>query len=95
MALPQKLSLDMLQTQWSAQLNPLLAVPLTQGIQINDVVLLSGVPFVVNHLLNRKMQGWQIVDKDGYADIKRTQPFNSKTLTIEANANVTVSLWCY
>ena len=95
--LPQNLPLQSMQTQWSQQLNPVLANTILQGNQVNNIVLIANVPMVINHLLARQMQGWFIVDQDAAAYIYRvsTQPFNSKTITLVSSANVTINLWCY
>ena len=93
--LPQQLTLPMMQTKWASLLNPVLANQLLQGNLITDVVLVANKPFVVNHLLNRMMVGYIIVAQNANAVVWYTQPFNSQTLTLEANANVTVNLWCF
>ena len=93
--LPQQLTLPMMQTQWAAQLNPLLANILTQGAPIGPVVLVANKPQSINHKLDRLMQGYLIASQNANAVIWFTQPFNSKTLTLESSANVTVNLWCY
>lgn len=84
----------LLQTQWTSQLNPLLANPLVNGILLKNVSLANGVT-TVNHLLGRKMQGWFITDINGAASVYRSQPFNSLTLTLTSSAQVTVSLYVF
>jgi hypothetical protein len=86
--------LSMLQTQWSSQLNPVLAQPQIQGIQLNDVALVVGAN-TINHLLGRKPQGWYIVDINGAATVYRSAPMNALTLTITSNAAVSVSIFVY
>jgi hypothetical protein len=92
--LPQKLSLDMLQTRWASQLNPLLANPLNNMSTLKDIKLTTGVN-VINTLLGRMQQGWVIVDKQGPADVYRSAPFNDLTLTLTSSANVTISIGVY
>ncbi len=87
--------LSLLQTNWASQLNPVVANPIVQGVQVTGITLAANTPLVINHLLSRKMQGWFVVDQNAAASIYRTQPFNSKTITLEANANVVVNIWCY
>lgn len=87
--------LTLLQTNWATQLNPVLANTILQGLQINNIVLVANTPLVVNHMLSRNMLGWIIVDQNAAASIYRTKPFNNQTITLEANANVTVNIWCY
>lgn len=98
MALPLFQGVDrvfsQLQTQWSALLNPLLSNPVSKGNLLVNVPLISGVT-VVNHLLDRQQQGWMITDLTASAKIYRSQPFNSKTLTLTSDAPCTVSLLVY
>ena len=91
MSLPQKLPLPLMQTQWAAQLNPLLDNPLSSAILLEGVSLNNGVT-VVNHLLGRQMQGWFIVDINGAATVYRSAPMNNKTLTLTSSAAVTVNI---
>lgn len=90
-ALPQKLPMDLMQTQWAALLNPLLKSPLSSVVFLADVVLISGVT-VVNHKLGRTMQGWFITDRNGPASVYRSSPMNGATLTLTSSAAVTVNL---
>lgn len=94
--LPLRLSLDSMQTQWAPALNPVIANPIVNGLQLNNVSLANGST-VINHTLARNMQGWFITDTQGIAEIYRpkTSPFNNKTLTLISNAAVMVNLWVY
>lgn len=91
MQLPIKLSLDQMQTRWKSILDPLLANSMNQISILANVELSNGVN-VINHKLGRVQQGWFLIDKQDYGDIKRTAPFNNLTLTLTANADMTVSL---
>lgn len=82
-------------TQWPSTLDPIIANPLLGGQQIDSIILLSGVQNMINHSLGQAPQGWFPVDKNAAANVFRTQPFNSKTITLEADANVTISIWIY
>lgn len=84
-------TMQLLQTQWASQLNPLLAQPLSSSNVLKSVALINGVT-VINHLLARTMQGWIVSDINGSATIYRSQPFNDKTLTLTSSAAVTVDL---
>ena len=86
--------MSMMQTQWASQLNPVLNLPLVQGIILPDVSLINGAT-TINHLLGRKLQGWFLVDIDGAAEIYRSQPKNSVSLTLTSNAAVTVSIFVF
>ena len=83
--------LSMMETQWSAQLNPLLANPTNNVSLLKNVALINGNT-VVNHKLGQTMQGWFIVDINGAATIYRSAPLNDKTLTLNSSAAVTVTL---
>lgn len=86
---------QLMQSNWAAQLNPLMANPILKGLQIDNVTVASGSPAVINHLLSRMQQGWLLVDQNAPAKIARIAPLNSKTLTLSSDASVTISLWVY
>jgi hypothetical protein len=90
----QDQSLMLLQKQWSSQLNPLLANVFTQGSLLTNVKLINGVT-TFNHYLGKGMTGWVIVDQDAQAVIHRSQPLNTKTLTLTSDGATTVSLWVF
>lgn len=83
------------QKQWKSELDPLLSNPLTQGSLLKSINLTANTALVINHYLGRQMQGWFIVDNTSFCEIKRTAPLNNQTLTLEANANTTISLWVF
>ncbi len=93
--LSNKLPWELAQTKWSAALNPVLALPMLAGIQIDDIDLAVTVPLAINHLLQRTPQGWFLVDNSANATVWRTAGFNPLTITLEASANTTVSIWIY
>lgn len=55
--LPQKLPLDLMQTQWASQLNPVIDNPLSKPIVLKNVLLSTGTN-TINHKLGQKLQGW-------------------------------------
>lgn len=86
-----------MQTIWKSDLDPVIASPLWQGRQVDDVKLLVGAN-TINHGLGRKLQGWFPVLKSNAADIsdlQMTNPIPDKTLQLVSTATVTVSLWVY
>ena len=86
--------LSQLQTTWASQLNPVLQLPLTQGIILSDVKLVAGAN-VINHLLGRKLQGWVPVRVRSSATFFDTQDANTSpqlTLQLTASANCVVDL---
>ncbi len=87
-------SVDIMQTKWKSELDPVLSNPLLAGIQLPNIFLINGTT-TINHLLGRKMVGWFITDQNAGTTIFRSEPLNDKTLTLTAGANVTVNLWVY
>lgn len=94
MGLPTRLPNEQMQQQWKSQLDPVLAIPMLQGLQLKGVALKAGVN-VVNTLLGRQQQGWMITDIDAPAKVYRSQPFNTLTLTLTSDAACNVNLWVY
>lgn len=92
--LPQRLPLEMMQTQWASQIDPLLVNPLASGLLLKNIVLASGAN-VINHLLSRQPQGWFVTDTNAAVTIYRSQPFNSSTLTLTSSGAATVSLYVF
>jgi hypothetical protein len=87
-------TLMLLQKQWLSQLNPLLANILSQGSLLTNQELIDGNT-TFNHYLGKQMTGWILVDQNAAAQIYRSQPLNTQTLTLTSNAVVTVSLWIF
>ncbi len=93
--LSTKLPFSLLQTKWAAILNPILKLPILGGNQINGIVLTAATPLVINHLLSRIPQGWIVTDNIASAVVWRTAPANKSTITLEASADTTISIWIY
>lgn len=95
MQLPKFLTKDqpfqLMQDKWKGILDPLLAKPLSSSSILQDINLVVGTN-TFNHLLARQMRGWIIIDQDAAAEIYRSKPFNSTTLTLNSNAIVQISL---
>lgn len=72
---------------WASAINPLLSNPINNSILLPNIALKVGVN-VINHGLGHMMTGWQIVDIDGLAEIYRSAPMNSLTLTLTSSAAV-------
>lgn len=94
MILPQKLSLDMMQTRWASIINPFLTKVFLGGSLLQNVSLINGVT-VINHLLGRQMNGWVIADINAAANIYRSQPMNGLTLTLTSDAICTVNIYVF
>ncbi len=82
---------QLMQSQWSSQLNPVLANPMTNLTILKDVSLVAGTN-VINHTLGKTQQGWILTDRQGSATIYRNAPFNSKTLSLSVSAPVICSI---
>lgn len=85
---------DKLQQRWKSVLDPLLAKELTQGNLLQNISLLSG-DNILSHRLGRMMTGWFVVDQNAGVTLYRSAALNDKTLTLNASAPVTVSLWVF
>lgn len=93
--LSTKLPWELAQTKWPATLNPIIALPILQGNQIDDIILKANVAQAINHLLQQTPQGWLIVDNIADAVIWRPANWNKNTITLESSADTTISIWVY
>lgn len=93
--LSTKLPWELAQTKWAASLNPFLSLPILNGNLLDDIALTASTPKAINHLLQRMPQGWFLIDNTAQAVIWRTQAFNIYTLTLESDADTTISLWVF
>lgn len=87
--------LPVLMPKWKSQLDPVLANILSNGQLIQGIILAANTPLNINHSLGQLPNGWFPTDQTGFANLKRTQPFNTKTITLEASANTTISIWIF
>ena len=94
--LPQKLPLELLQTQWAQQINPVLSNLLVNGQLLKDQTLINGTT-VINHKLSRTPQGWFIVSPDASANVYQAsqQPNPALTLTLVSDALLHCSIWVF
>lgn len=86
--------MQLMQTSWASQLNPLLANPVSNVLILKGVLLASG-DNQVNHKLGRALQGWFVVGQNASATFYDKQSSNKTpqlTLALTASANVTISL---
>lgn len=93
--LSTKLPWELAQTKWSATLNPIIAVPILSGNQINNISLIANTPLVINHLLQRMPQGWFLTDITADTSVWRAAVFNKLTITLESSVDTTISFWIY
>jgi hypothetical protein len=83
-----------MQTKWAAILNVLLQNQSLASSILSNVPLINGTT-VINHKLNRKLQGYRIILKNAAANIYDKQATNQtpdKTLIFVSDAAVTVSI---
>lgn len=96
-SLPIKLPLDQMQTKWKSQIDPVLSNPILSGQQLSGILLQNGTT-IVNHGLQRNLQGWFLVGINGASTIYDNQASNQTpnlTLSLTSSAPVTVNLWVY
>jgi hypothetical protein len=92
--LSNKLPYNLMLTQWSQQLNPVLGAPLAKASLLSDITLTSGAN-VINHKLGAKLQGYIVVLNSASAtffDNQSTNPSPQTTLILNASAPTVVSL---
>lgn len=88
---------NMLQTRWSAEINPVIDNPTSKPTILKDVALVIGSN-VINTLLQKKLQGWKIVRQRGPANIYDQQDSNPRpelTLVLVSDAIVSIDLEIY
>lgn len=95
MQLSTKLPWDLAQTQWASTINPILALPILNGNEIDEIKLIAGKAQAINHLLQRVPQGWFLLDNTANTVIWRTAMFNSLTLSLQSSADTTISIWVF
>lgn len=87
----------LMQNQWSRQLNPVLANPITNASILKGVALKTGTN-TVNTLLGAPLQGWSIVRQRGLASVYDEQDSNPRpnlTLVLVSSADVVVDLMVF
>lgn len=91
MQLPTKLQPDMQTTKWKSLLDPLLTNPLNSVSILKEVELRVGNNKIA-HKLGRRPQGWLILDINAAAQIYRSADFDDLFLTLNSDAQATISL---
>jgi hypothetical protein len=74
-------------------LDQITGIRLLDGRLIQDVALLSGANRIA-HVLGRKPQGFIIVNRNSSAIVWQTN-IDTLFITLNASANITVSLWIF
>jgi hypothetical protein len=87
-------TLEMLQDRLAEYTLPLTKNELLDGTLIESITLVAATPLVINHKLNRNPRGWLVVDNVAACTVHRTA-WTTTTITLEASANTTVSIWVF
>jgi hypothetical protein len=95
MALSTKLPWDLAQPRWASELNPILALPILAGNQVESIPLKANVPKAINHLLQRTPQGWFLTDIISDATVWRSAIFTTTTITLTSSADTTIDLYIF
>ena len=92
--LSKKLDWEIANPLWASALNPIISNPIIQGKSLNGIFLSANISMTLSHGLGRLQQG-VFITPFGNAVVWVSQPFNSKTITLTASADVTVDIWSY
>lgn len=90
-------TINQLQQNILASVNPIIANPLSSGILLQKIELKTGLN-TVNHKLDRPLTGWMITRQRGPAAIYDKQDTNNTpavTLLLVSDANVSVDLYVF
>lgn len=96
-ALSPKLPWEMANPKWAAALNPVLANPLLQGQILSGIKLVTGTN-VINHGLQRSLQGYLVIMSSAGVTIYDNQATNQRpdlTLNLNSSGAATVSLFVF
>lgn len=95
--LPQNLQWQDADERWAAIIEPVTSNPANNSLILKNITLINGSN-VVNHLLGRPLQGWQIVRLRALATIYDTQDTNQMpqlTLNLVSNAAVVADIMVF
>ncbi len=84
----------LLQSTWSALIDPIIGRKQNQSNILSGVALTTG-DNTINHLLGKNLQGWKVVLQSAAASIYDKQATNNTpylTLVLNTSANCTVSI---
>ncbi|MES2347889.1 MAG: hypothetical protein V4641_10010 [Pseudomonadota bacterium] len=96
-SLSPKLPWELANPKWAASINPLLANPLSSGAMLEGIVVAAG-DNVINHGLQRRLQGYFIVLNSAavtYYDKQKTNQRPDLTLVLNASGAATISLYVF
>ena len=69
-------------------------VEILNGNLIQDIEIVTGTPKIVNHGLGRTLVGYFIAKISADANVWDTAS-DSRTLTLNSSANVTITIWAF
>ncbi len=96
-SLSSTLPWNLAQSKWSAAIDPVLANPIVNGRIISGVVLVTGSN-IINHKLQRKLQGYIVILKSADVTIYDSQLTNQMpdfNLILTSSGAATVSLYVF
>jgi hypothetical protein len=82
---------QLMQSNWSSQLNPVLSNRMTNPTLLYNIDLVSGTN-VINHKLGATPVGWFLTDITAPVTVYRSAAFNNLTLTLYSSGPATISL---
>lgn len=96
-SLPLKLPWNMAENRWATAIEPVLNSPIAQPVILKNVALAAGTN-VINHLLGRKLVGWnptRVRASATFFDLQDTNQTPQLTLVLVASAPVTIDIMVY
>lgn len=86
--------LMLLQTKWTSELNPVLALPLNSPSILKNISVSTGVN-VINHKLGRNPIGYLLIDSNAAITLYRSAAFNDLTLTLTSSGSAQIALMVF
>ncbi len=96
-SLSASLPWELANPKWAASLNPLLGNPLVNGQILSAVRLTTGAN-VINHGLQRKLQGYLVILNSAattFYDSQASNQMPDRTLILNSSGATTVSLYVF
>lgn len=87
-------ALSLLQTNWKTQLDPVISLPLSNSLILENVQLVTGKN-IIDHKLGRNLSGWIVTLQNGLSsiyDLQTINPLPDKNLWLQASSGVNVNL---
>jgi hypothetical protein len=86
--------LNQMQTQWASSINPLLSNPLSSGVFVKQVSVVSGSNSI-NHKLGRKPLGWFVTNINAAITLYMTGSFDPLFLRLTASGSAAIDLYVF